>query len=227
MKKTLIWNGIKAEDMGLKIISLPPIQLSTPRITETEVSGRDGSLTEFDGYSPDTKQVEADYHGDNPLKIANWLQGNGEVIFGNLDDRYYKARINNIIPISQIIEKQLYNFPIEFRCQPFGYLLDGKETLTLTKGTTLMNNKATYKSKPIITLYGTGSCAFNINGRTFNVTSITGGNITIDSDIEEVYEDKGDYMTGNFPYLDVGENTISWSGAGVTKVEIIPNWRCL
>ena len=29
-----------------------------------------------------------------------------------------------------------------------------------------------------------------------------------------------------FPVLDPGDNSISWTGA-VTKVEIVPRWRCL
>lgn len=227
MKKTLVWKGRKAEDEGLKIISLPPIQLSQERINERTVPDRDGFLTEFEGYDGDTKSVEVDYKGNNPLRIANWLKGEGEVIFGNLPDRFYKARINNKIPIETIIENEMYNFPIEFRCQPFGYLLDGKEPITLTGATTLNHNKATYKSLPIITIYGTGACTFNINSRTFNITSITGGSITIDSFLELVYNDKGDKMTGLFPYLDIGENQISWTGTGVTKVLIQPNWRCL
>ena len=227
MKKTLVWNNKKAEDMGLKIISLPPIQLSNQRVNETPLNGRDGFLTELDGYDGDTKQVIADLKGIvDPLKVLNWLQGSGEVIFGNMDDRYYKARINNIVPLSQVIEKQLYNCPIEFRCQPFGYLLDGKEEITLTTGTTLNHNKATYKSLPTITIYGTGSCTFTINSRTFNISEI-GTSIRIISDIEQVANDKGDKMTGLFPYLDVGENIVSFTGSGITKVEIIPNWRCL
>ena len=110
MKKTLIFKNKKAEDMGLKIVSLPPIQLSTEKIEEKEIDGRDGNLTEFKGYQSDTKSVECDYRGNNPLKLLEWLQGEGEVMFGNVADRYYKARINNIIPISQIIENKLYNF---------------------------------------------------------------------------------------------------------------------
>lgn len=226
MKKTLIWNNKKAEDMGLRIISLPPIQLSTERITETPMSGRDGFLTEKDGYDGDTKQVEADLRGAHePLKLLNWLQGSGEVIFGNMDDRYYKARINNIVPLSQVIEKQLYNCPIEFRCQPFGYLLDGKEELTLTGPTILNHNKATYISKPIITIYGTGPCTFTINNRTFSISEI-GTSIKIISDIEQVANDKGDKMIGKFPYFNIGENSISWTG-NITSVIIQPNWRCL
>ncbi|MBN7576023.1 phage tail protein [Clostridium sp. 2-1] len=227
MKKTLVWNNKKAEDEGLKIISLPPIQLSTPKIDEKSVDGRDGTLTEFKGYDSDTKSVECDYFGNDPMRLLNWLQGDGEVVFGSLPDRYYKAKINNVIPISQIIENQMYTFTIQFRCQPFGYLLDGKETLTLTSSTILNNNKATHTSKPDIKIYGSGSCAFTINSRTFNIKNIPNGSIAINSFLEEVLENKGDQMEGYFPYLDVGENAISWTGAGVTRIEIIPNWRCL
>ncbi|NRT90021.1 phage tail protein [Clostridium beijerinckii] len=227
MKKTLIWNGRVAENEGLKIISLPPIQLSTPVVNDVDIEDRDGTLTEFKKYTADTKQVEADYIGNNPLNVASWLQGSGEVIFGNIPDRYYKARINNVVPISQVIENQMYNLLIQFYCQPFGYLLEGKEPITLTSGTTLNNSKASYISLPKIIIYGTGSCAFTINNRTFNITNIVGGNITIDSDLRGVLENKGQYMTGKFPFLDIGENNVSWTGTGVTKVDIIPNWRCL
>ena len=156
-----------------------------------------------------------------------WLNGDGKVIFGNQDDRYYKARINNKVPLSTIIEKQLYNFPIEFRCQPFGYLLDGVNPIEITrKGTTIYNGKATHESLPLIIVYGSGSTAITINNRTFNITDINDGHIKIDSSIPEVLEGKGKYMKGQFPYLDIGENVISWSG-NISKIEITPNWRCL
>lgn len=226
MKKTFVWNNKRAEDIGLKIISLPPIKLSDERKTETTIPGRDGFLTELDGYDGDTKQVNADYKGNNPLKIAQWLKGEGEVVFGNLPDRYYQARINNMIPISQILENQMYTFPIEFRCQPYGYLLDGKEELTITNGTILNHSKADAESLPIITINGTGSCSFTINNRTFTISEI-GGSITINSLMKLVYNDKGDKMTGKFPYLDVGENIINYTGSGITSVAMIPLWRCL
>lgn len=228
MKKTWIWNNKRAEDMDIKTISLPDIKLSDERKTETTIPGRDGFLTELDGYDGDTKEVKADFIGtrEKALRVAQWLKGEGEVVFGNIPDRYYKARINNMIPISQIIENQMYTFPIEFRCQPFGYLLDGKKTLTITNGTVLNHSKATTESLPVITLYGTGLCAFTINSRTFNITEI-GTSITIDSLMKLVYNDKGDKMEGKFPYLDIGENTITWTGTNVTAVEIQTNWRAL
>ena len=225
MKKTFVWNNKRAEDMNIKTISLPDIKLSSERKTETAIPGRDGFLTELDGYDGDTKQVTADYKSDNPLKVAQWLKGEGEVVFGNLPDRYYQARINNMIPISQILENEMYTFPIEFRCQPYGYLLDGKEEITITNGTVLNHNKADTESLPIITINGTGACSFTINNRTFNISEI-GGSITINSLMKLVYNDKGDRMTGKFPYLDIGENVINFDGANITSVNIVPNWRC-
>jgi len=228
MKKTWTWNNKRAEDMDIKTISLPPIKLAEERKTETVIQGRDGVLTELDGYDADTKQIECDYTGDKTkaLRIARWLKGEGEVIFSNMPDRYYKARINNMIPISQIIENQKYTFPVEFRCQPFGYLLDGKEERIISSGAILNHNKADIESLPTITLNGTGSCSFTINSRTFNISEI-GGSITINSLMKLVYNDKGDKMVGKFPYLDIGENTITFSGSNITSCILIPNWRCL
>ena len=225
MDKTLVWNNKKAEDEGLKIISIPPIQLSTPNIEEKPVDGRNESLTEFKGYQPDTKPVECDYFGNNPLKLLEWLEGEGEVVFGNLPDRYYKARINNVIPLSQIIESQMYNFTIQFRCQPFGYLLEGKESQILKNPTTAFFDKANYYSLPTISIYGSGACTFTINGRTFNLKPAFNGSITINSFLQEVTTDNGEVMVGDFPYLNPGENNISWTGS-ITKVEFTPNWRC-
>ena len=43
---------------------------------------------------------------------------------------------------------------------------------------------------------------------------------------QEVANGKGDKMVGLFPYLDIGENNISFTG-NITRVELIPNWRAL
>ena len=78
---------------------------------------------------------------------------------------------------------------------------------------------------PIVTINGNGACSFTINSRTFNITEI-GGSITINSLIKLVYNNKGDKMTGKFPYLDIGENVINFEGANINSVSIVSNWRC-
>ncbi|MBY6932278.1 phage tail protein [Clostridium botulinum] len=224
---TLIWNNARAEDMGVKVISLPPIGLSVENIEEKERESADGTLTYKYGYTSDEKEVECDYIGDNPMKVANWLRGSGKVIFGNLPDRYYKARINNIVPLETVIENGLYNFPIKFKCQPFGYLLEGNYPIEIIKnGTTIYNGKATYKSLPLITVYGVGRGVLTINSINYTITNIN-GQLSLDSEIQEVLNKQGEYFESDyFPELKVGENNIAFSG-GITKVVIVPRWRCL
>lgn len=224
--KILVFNNKNNIDMNLKIVSLPPIQDSTKSTNDVDIDGADGTLTEFNKYTSDIKPVECDYQGNDPDKIVRWLRGKGPVIFGNRPDRFYNAEIVNPIPINQIIENQLYNFLVQFKCQPFGYLLDGQDFRTITNGTILNHNKADYISLPIITIYGTGSCIVTINNRNFTITEI-GTSITIDSSIQKLLCWKENKINGPYPYLDIGENLITWTGTGVTKVEIKPNWRCI
>jgi phage-related protein len=220
-----IWNGISSDDMGVKVVSLPPISLSEENIDEITIEGRDGFLTDFKGYSGDTKKVEADYYGDNPYAICEWLRGNGEVIFNNQEEFYYKARITNQIPLEEIIKKQMYNFLIQFRCQPFKYFINGKNKKTITVKETTLNNFGNFKALPTITVYGSGNITININGRAFTISNLS-NSITVISEIEEVLDGKGKLMEGYFPYFDPGKNTISWSGS-VTKLEVTPNWRVI
>lgn len=224
--KILVFNNKNNLSMGLKVVSLPSIQDSTKSTNNLDIEGRDGTLTEFNKYTSDIKQVECDFRGSDTDKVIKWLRGKGKVIFGNRSDRFYDAEILNPVPLNQVIENKLYNFIVQFDCQPFGYLLDGQEIRTITSGTILNHNKADYISKPLITIYGAGSCTFTINSRSFTITEI-GTSITIDSSIESCYNGKDNMINGKYPYLDIGENTISWTGTGVTKVEIKPNWRCI
>lgn len=219
-----IWNGISSDDMGVKVMPLPPISLSEENVTETEIEGRDGSLTEVNGYKTTTKEVEADYYGDDPYSICNWLRGNGEIVFGNDENFYYKARISNQIPLEEIL-RNTHNFLINFRCQPFKYFINGKMKKTITVSGTVLNNFGNKEALPILTVYGSGNITVNINGRAFVLSNLT-NSITIISEIQEVADNKGDIMEGDFPYFDIGKNIITWSG-NVTKIEITPNWRCL
>lgn len=224
MKHTLVWNGKTAEKMGLKIISLPPIQGSTERINEEEAIDRDGTLTFINGYTSDEKVVEADYIGNNPVKVADWLKGDGKVIFGNRENKYYKARINNVVPISQVLENHLYNLQIKFKCQPFAYFVEGDYPIDILSSGTKIYNPGTYKSLPLITIYGSGTGYLTINSITYKFTNID-TSISIDSDMMEVLNNKGDFLEcDDFIELSTGENIVSFSG-GVTKVEIIPRWR--
>lgn len=226
MENTLIWKGIKAEDMGVKIISLPPIERTEEEVSELEIDGRDGTLTEHIRWKSSTKEVIADCRGGNPREIIDWLEGSGNVIFGNQPDVYFKARISNTIPLEQIIENYLYSFPIEFSCQPFKYHIDGERTRVIKENNFLLLNSGTYISKPKIKIYGSGTNIISINNRSFTLSQID-QYVIIDSELQQVFKEqtnKGRYMSGEFPYFDTRNNVIKWTG-NISRMEIIPRWR--
>ena len=94
-----------------------------------------------------------------------------------------------------------------------------------------ITNVGLEKSKPIITLEGTGTIEISLNG--FNLFKYVfpenETKVVIDSLEEEAYLDnvlKNRNMLGTFPIFEVGENTISWSG-NLTKISIEPKSRWL
>ncbi|WP_061309253.1 phage tail protein, partial [Clostridium botulinum] len=203
---------------------LPPISSPEEILNKSDVPGGVPILQNC-GYGLLEKPCTCHYEGNNPDKLLQWIRGGGKVIFGNLKDRYYKCYIGNKIPLEQILRNKLYKFPVIFTCKPFGYLLEGDIPITLTTSTILCNVKSTHESYPTITIKGTGAAIITINNRSFKITNI-GGEITIisDQDIQQVLNNKGKFMEGDFPFFDVGENKISWTG-NITSVEIIPYWR--
>lgn len=216
-----VFNNISSENMDLIVEELPPISTAEEKINEIDIPGMDGALLQSDGLKMLEKKVVVHYTGDNPDRLIQWLKGGGKVIFGNIKDRYYKGYIINKIPLEEILKNQLYYFPIIFTCKPCGYLLEGDYPIILKVPTVINNVKCSYKSLPAIKINGTGVCTFSINGRSFKITNI-GGSITINSELQ--YCDKGEYMEGDFPYFEEGDNDITWFG-NVTSVEIIPYWR--
>lgn len=218
-----IFKDICSDDMGVKVSALPPFSISTENTNLIEPEGFDGTLTEVLNYKSDTKMVECTYEGDNQESILDWLDGSGDVQFSNIPGYFYKARINNQIPISEILRNKIYDFPVSFLCQPFRYFVDGKNPIPITTSGITLNNPGNIVAKPVMTITGSGNITININGRAFTLTGLS-GSITIISEIESVLDDKGGLVEGDFPYLDKGKNTILWSGS-VSNIEIIPYWR--
>ncbi|WP_294405589.1 phage tail protein [uncultured Clostridium sp.] len=218
------FNNISSDDMDLIVESLPPISGTEERIDSINIPGGT-QILQSNGYDLIDKKCVCHYSGMNFDRLLTWLRGNGKVVFDNLPDRYYKAYIGNKIPLEQIVRNLLHKFTVIFTCKPFGYLLEGDIPIELNEPTVLCNVKSTHESYPTIKICGTGAATFTINSRTFNITNID-NEITIvsDPDIQKVLNKKGKYMEGNFPYLDIGENKISWTG-NITNVEIIPYWR--
>ncbi len=226
MQGYLIWKGIDSRDVkGLIVCELPPITKPKMRVRTDTIDGRDGSETTILGYEAYDKTVKIgltrNYDIDN---IIAWLNGESIVQFSNEPDRYYRAKI-----IDQIDYEKLLRFKtaeVKFYTQPFKYSVSERtKTIDVTgQSTTEIRNAGNYYSKPIITFTGTGTINLSVNGLQKCVLYLgeESESITVDADKQEAYSGailKNRQMDGQFITLEVGKNTITWTG-NLTKIEI-------
>ena len=137
--------------------------------------------------------------------------------------RVKKIVIDNTTTTSRTVR----HFTVTFTCTGLKYLTTGLNILELTSSGTELNNFGNYESKPVLKIYGSGNITININGNSFTIKNVS-SYVIVDSELKECYKDstnKGKDMTGEYPVLLIGKNTISWTGT-VTKIELTPRWRC-
>ena len=219
-----IWKNISSLDKNIMVNKLPNFERPPANIEKIVISGRDGFLTQDDGtYQGTVKTCECSLDNGNIEDICSWLTGCGDVTFSNEPDKIYKAVIINKIPFSKIIPT-FHSFIIQWDCQPQKYSISNDIITLTTVGT--ITNPATAIAKPIIKVYGTGTINLTINSTAITLTNVV-DYVTIDSELQDAYHDTqlfNNDMVGEFPILQVGTNTINWSGA-VIKIEIQGNWR--
>lgn len=224
------FNNKSSLDFKTLIVNeLPSIIKPTEKVNKYDIESRNGELILPTGfYSNMPKSVECTIRNLSEIdEIISWLRGSGNVIFSNQEDRYYQAVIINQIDFDRVI-KQYRKFIIQFECQPFGYLLEGKENIILTENNNTIYNLGNFESEPVISITGKGDVDLTIGQSIYKINNIE-DNIIIDTPLMEVYkgtEVQNRKMKSKFPTLPRGNFTFKWSG-NVTSIEIKPNWRCL
>jgi len=218
----IIWNGENSIDYNIVVQKLPISQVPEERFESIQIAGRDGVLYRSeDSYSPYQVTAEMTMMDDQRRdEIFNWLKGSGTLITSDDIDRSVRARIVSKIEPSRIVPL-VRSFMVTFECQPFRYEAV-PETISLSASGNLYH-PGSRNSLPIITVYGTDGTV-TINGELITLTGID-GYLTINSEIQEVYKgsvNEAVKMSGDFPVLIPGINTIELSGV---TVSIVPNWR--
>ena len=228
MNDGFIWNGMHSEEFGLICSSLPGKGAPERMVDKIEIPGRDGFLTVDHGtYKGDVKSVSFHLIDETQVdRIQGWLKGSGEVIFSNFPDRYYKAVIISKIELSQVLPV-LHKGVVQFDCQPFGYLLDGLEPFEVSIPGSL-HNPGNHTAHPYFKVFGSGEIVLRINGDPFTVKNIE-EYVEIDGELDTVHKSTISWenkSSGEIPQLIPGENSISWTG-NVSRIEIVPHWRCV
>ncbi|ADI00477.1 distal tail protein Dit [Salisediminibacterium selenitireducens] len=224
------------DDFGVAVSKRPMIPSPKRRVTFMDIPGRHSSVRhDEETYEDITVLVECNLSKrTGPLHeqvdaIKAWLFGAGEqpLIFSYEPDKAYQAQVVNAIDFTTHL-RQAGSFPVLFHCRPFKVEAT-PTTLTYPSSGQTIQNPGSVASAPIITIVGGGSVDLTVNGQSTSLIDVQ-DKIILNSDLQECYneaiQNENEKMTGPFPILMPGANTISWSGS-VSQIDITPNWRWL
>lgn len=114
-------NGEKSTSVkGLIIQALPPITKPKVRTSIEEIDGRDGDVVTKLGYAAYDKEVSVGLHGDFDIDDAiAFFDSDGEVVFGNEPDKYYRYQILEQIDFERLV--RFRTAKVKMHVQPFKY----------------------------------------------------------------------------------------------------------
>lgn len=124
---------------GLLISELPPITKPLVRTKIEEVDGRDGDIVTKLGYAAYDKKMSIGLFGDFSIDdIIEYFDSEGEVIFSNEPDKFYRYKILNQIDFERLI--RFRTATVVFHVQPFKYSAVSDE-LTYTKSQMFLSDQ--------------------------------------------------------------------------------------
>lgn len=230
MDNDVIIDDISAESMMLSVVGRSDIQVPEAEYESEYIEGRDGSVNRFLYYKDVEQTIEFNILEEFNIKsqirkIKAWLLNAESFYFSDDQEIYRKIKTVKIDGIKNDIA-EYGDFEVKFTCDPFEYVRNDKAVVATNGGN--IDNIGTYKSLPVLTLYGAGDSTVTVNDQTFTM-NLQKDYAKVDSDIMEVYfqnTNLGQQMTGDFPILLPGKNKISWTG-GITKIEVERRCRYL
>lgn len=229
----IVYGGETSSDYGIVVGEVPSFDKPTRRSNVFAVQGRNGSIIYQDGSFDDVtrsyKVWIAEEHNDLVDKVnavSGWLYS--KTGYQRLEDSfepdvfrlaYYNGSGN--------ISNELMMFgetTISFTCRPERFLKSGEEVVTVVNADKIYN-PTRFEAKPLIHIEGSGTVSISISGKA--LTASISDYINIDCDRLDAYrlpsENKNSTISGTFPTLIAGTNTISLTGS-ISKCTIQPRY---
>lgn len=236
MERELIFNGISSLQIGLIVDGYFSRGVANRRVTRKSIPGHNGDYLMDEGAydnldeSYDIYWLAGVNSQENDLifqEIVNWLK----------QDRYYRLEDSEfpgyfwMAKTSGITRRDVVNYrdcyfgaPLVFNRKPQCYSIEGENPISISSGS-ILTNPLDEISEPLITFTLADAGTLTINGKTNEFFGFS-GDVTVDSEPEFCYSgttNLSNHMTGVFPKLQPGENTIAFSG-GISNLKVVPRW---
>lgn len=235
----IVFNGESSVDHHL-YVEKQPDYLANPREYETvHVPGRNGDLIiDKGGYQNVNRTYEVSLYDPNEsfdklsIDLSSWL--NSPDTYCRLEDSYEPNIFRLAVYGNSLELENLFHEggkgKLEFYCKPQRFLKMGERSRIFTKPFVLRNPTRFY-SEPFILINGSGNVTLQVGAYPIQIKSLS-SNIVIDSEIQDCYkglvnQNGSVILEKGFPKLAPGSNTVTWSGSGITSVEVIPRWWTL
>lgn len=188
------------------------------------VPGRDGELTRELGYKNTPIPMSFNFvdltNAKKKLReVTNWLTSRKEFYFSDDEDVYRVITKLNVVETYNEI-KELIGFVLQVETEPFWYEEAGQ--VTVSDSATITNPTA-IKVDAKMRINGTGTCRVLLNDNQMVFTDVQG---FIDIEKKNAFRNgigQNNSMSGQFPVLLPGKNTLSISGQ-TTSVVLDLRW---
>ena len=228
----IIFNNKSSADCRIQVAHPPGYAYPERDYTITHIPGRNGDIIQDNGCYKNverTYEVSFDAPNEDFATYANavsaWLHSTTG--YARLEDsyepNYYRMAVYQESNIFENLYNQAGTATIVFECKPQRFLKTGDNIITIQNSLTIMNPTG-FEAYPLFKVTGT-SGVLTVNGNSITFSSIDDF-VMLDCELQDAYKEttnKNSTVSGTFPVLKPGTNTISWTG-NISSVIITPRW---
>lgn len=228
----IIFNNKSSADCRIQVAHPPGYAYPERDYTITHIPGRNGDIIQDNGCYKNverTYEVSFDAPNEDFATYANtvsaWLHSTTG--YARLEDsyepNYYRMATYQESNIFENLYNQAGTATIVFECKPQRFLKTGDNAITIQNSLTIMNPTG-FEAYPLFKVTGT-SGVLTVNGNSITFSSIDDF-VMLDCELQDAYKEninKNSTISGTFPVLKPGSNTISWTG-GISSVVMKPRW---
>lgn len=224
-------DSFNSQDHGIRLTAPVALPASTRVVEDVVVVGREGTLTKKLGWADTTITLELLIQPTPAHSVENTYQQLSLVCLNakrlelsGQRNRYRRVKHASLTPLLR--DGSWGRTTLTVVCSPFTYHTDNPTRVVSSGTASVITNPGLLPSRPTLTIHATGTATFTINGRLYTVNNLA-GRAVIDSMAMTVSSGNTRQLptlTGGFPEFAPGSNQVSL-GSGVSRLEVVGNWR--